>query len=236
MYDHVRNELKNGRQAYVICPRIEEPDPDKQTAMTMKSVIAEAARLKKDVFQEWNLGVLHGKMTPAEKDKIMNDFKAHKIDVLVATSVVEVGVSVQNATNIIIEGAERFGLAQLHQLRGRVGRGAEQSYCVLMIGVKLSKDSKVRMETMVRTNNGFEIADVDLRLRGPGDMSGTQQSGVLDLLLADLSTDANILKEARITAQQILDDDFGLAKPEHFEVRKQVEKQKSHSLNWGRIS
>jgi ATP-dependent DNA helicase RecG len=105
-----------------------------------------------------------------------------------------------------------------------------------MIGVKLSKDSKVRMETMVRTNNGFEIADVDLRLRGPGDMSGTQQSGVLDLLLADLSTDANILKEARITAQQILDDDFGLAKPEHFEVRKQVEKQKSHSLNWGRIS
>jgi ATP-dependent DNA helicase RecG len=180
MYDHVRHELENGRQAYVICPRIDEPDPDKQTAMTMKSVVAEAKRLKKDVFQEWNLAVLHGKMTPAEKDRVMNDFNAHKIDVLVATSVVEVGVSVQNATNIIIEGAERFGLAQLHQLRGRVVRGTHQAHCFAVTESKSDK-TRDRLKALATAKNGFALAEHDLSFRGSGELYGGKQSGLSDL-------------------------------------------------------
>jgi len=180
MYDHVRHELENGRQAYVICPRIDEPDPDKQTAMTMKSVVAEAKRLKKDVFQEWNLAVLHGKMTPAEKDRVMNDFNTHKIDVLVATSVVEVGVSVQNATNIIIEGAERFGLAQLHQLRGRVVRGTHQAHCFAVTESKSDK-TRDRLKALATAKNGFALAEHDLSFRGSGELYGGKQSGLSDL-------------------------------------------------------
>jgi ATP-dependent DNA helicase RecG len=180
MYDHVRSELESGRQAYVICPRIEEPDPDKQTAMTMKSVIAEAKRLKKDVFQEWTIEVLHGKMTPAEKDRIMSEFNAHKIDILVATSVVEVGVSVVNATNIIIEGAERFGLAQLHQLRGRVIRGTHQPYCFAVTESK-SEKTRDRLKALATAKNGFELAEHDLTFRGSGELYGGKQSGLTDL-------------------------------------------------------
>jgi ATP-dependent DNA helicase RecG len=180
MYDHVRSELESGRQAYVICPRIEEPDPDKQTAMTMKSVIAEAKRLKKDVFQEWTIEVLHGKMTPAEKDRIMSEFNAHKIDILVATSVVEVGVSVANATNIIIEGAERFGLAQLHQLRGRVIRGTHQPYCFAVTESKSDK-TRDRLKALATAKNGFELAEHDLTFRGSGELYGGKQSGLTDL-------------------------------------------------------
>ncbi|MDX5442234.1 MAG: ATP-dependent DNA helicase RecG, partial [Hymenobacteraceae bacterium] len=152
------------------------------------------------------------------------------------TTVIEVGVNVPNASVMIIENAERFGLAQLHQLRGRVGRGAEQSYCILMTGYKLSKDSKIRIETMVRTNNGFEIADIDLKLRGPGDLMGTQQSGVLDLLISDLSKDAKILQEARAAAQQLLSEDPSLSKPENAPVLQQVQAQKAYTINWSRIS
>lgn len=180
MYDHVQSELESGRQAYVICPRIEEPDPDKQTAMTMKSVIAEAKRLKRDVFQDWTIEVLHGKMTPAEKDRVMQDFNAHKIDILVATSVVEVGVSVANATNIIIEGAERFGLAQLHQLRGRVIRGTHQPYCFAVTESKSDK-TKDRLKALATAKNGFELAEHDLQFRGSGELYGGKQSGLTDL-------------------------------------------------------
>ncbi len=180
MYEHVRSELETGRQAYVICPRIDEPDPDKQTALILKSVTAEAERLGKTEFKGWRLGVLHGKMTPAEKDKVMARFAAHDIDVLVATSVVEVGVNVPNATNIIIEGAERFGLSQLHQLRGRVVRGTHQPYCFAVTDSK-SEKTKERLKALVTAKNGFELAEHDLTFRGSGELYGAKQSGLSDL-------------------------------------------------------
>jgi ATP-dependent DNA helicase RecG len=155
---------------------------------------------------------------------------------MVATTVIEVGVNVPNASVMVIESTERFGLSQLHQLRGRVGRGAEQSYCILMSGYKLSKDSRTRIETMVRTNNGFEIADIDLKLRGPGDLMGTQQSGVLDLLIADLAKDGRILTESRAAAQAILNDDPALAKPENQPIRRHIESLPATAINWSRIS
>jgi len=214
MYDHVRSELESGRQAYVICPRIEEPDPDKQTAMTMKSVVAEAKRLKKDVFQDWNLEVLHGKMTPAEKDRVMNDFNAHKIDVLVATSVVEVGVSVENATNIIIEGAERFGLAQLHQLRGRVVRGTHQAHCFAVTESKSDK-TRDRLKALATAKNGFELAEHDLTFRGSGELYGGKQSGLSDLGMEAIRN-LKLVEAARNEARYLvethpqLDKDFPL--------------------------
>src|SRR5690554_1120574 len=140
---------------------------------------------------------MHGRMKPAEKDEVMQKFVSGKADIMVSTTVIEVGVNVPNASVMVIESAERFGLSQLHQLRGRVGRGAEQSYCILMTSHKLSNDSKIRMETMVRTNDGFEISEVDLKLRGPGDIMGKQQSGVLNLQIADLVKDKDILQLAR---------------------------------------
>jgi len=155
---------------------------------------------------------------------------------MVATTVIEVGVDVPNASVMVIESAERFGLSQLHQLRGRVGRGAEQSYCILMSGNKLSADSKTRIQTMVKTNNGFEISETDLQLRGPGDLMGTQQSGALDLLIADLGKDGEILKEAREAAQQLLETDPTLEKPENRLVKIQIESIKKTTVNWSRIS
>ncbi len=180
MYDHVASELTAGRQAYVICPRIEEHDPDQENALNMKSVIAEAKRLKKDIFPDWRIAPLHGKMTPAEKEKIMSDFYAHKIDILVATSVVEVGVNVPNATNIIIEGAERFGLSQLHQLRGRVIRGTHQPYCFAVTESK-SEKTRDRLKALATAKNGFELAEHDLQFRGSGELYGGKQSGLTDL-------------------------------------------------------
>ena len=202
----------------------------------MKSVISEAERLKRDVFQNWNIAALHGKMTPAEKDRIMKEFYAHKIDILVATSVVEVGVNVPNASVMVIESAERFGLSQLHQLRGRVGRGAEQSFCILMTGDKISDDSKKRMETMVRTNDGFEIAEVDLQLRGPGDLLGTQQSGLLDLKISNLSKDAQIVSMAREVAKQVLMKDPTIELPENKGIRSRLSDLLRSRPNWGRIA
>ena len=155
---------------------------------------------------------------------------------MVATTVIEVGVDVPNASVMVIENAERFGLSQLHQLRGRVGRGAEQSYCILMTDYKLGADSKTRIETMVRTNNGFDIAETDLTLRGPGDLMGTQQSGAWDLLIADLGKDNAILQVAREAAIQILQDDPELAKSENASIKTQVESMRKTTINWSRIS
>lgn len=180
MYDHIRSELESGRQAYVICPRIDEPDPDKATALRLKSVKAEAERLKKDVFQDYSIGVLHGKMKPAEKDAMMLKFANHEVDILVATSVVEVGVNVPNATNIIIEGAERFGLSQLHQLRGRVIRGTHQPYCFAVTESKSDK-TRERLKALSTAKNGFELAEHDLTFRGSGELYGAKQSGLTDL-------------------------------------------------------
>ena len=166
----------------------------------------------------------------------MHRFAAGKTNIMVATTVIEVGVNVPNASVMIIESAERFGLSQLHQLRGRVGRGAEQSYCILMTSHKLSEDSKVRMETMVRTNDGFEIAEVDLKLRGPGDLMGKQQSGVLNLQIADIVRDKDILQLARHEAVKLLKEDAPMEKPEHVSLRKAfIELSKKKNI-WNYIS
>jgi len=210
MYDHVRSELSAGRQAYVICPRIEEPDPDKQSALNMKSVIAEAKRLKKDIFQEWTIEVLHGKMTPVEKERVMNDFKDHKIDILCATSVVEVGVNVPNATNIIIEGAERFGLAQLHQLRGRVIRGTYQSYCFVVTESKSDK-TKDRLKALATAKNGFELAEHDLQFRGSGELYGGKQSGLTDLGMEAIRN-LKLVEAARNEARHLVEMSNKLSK------------------------
>ncbi|MNY17589.1 ATP-dependent DNA helicase RecG [compost metagenome] len=185
---------------------------------------------------KYSVSIVHGKMKPADKDSEMQRFSQGKTNIMVATTVIEVGVNVPNASVMIIESAERFGLSQLHQLRGRVGRGAEQSYCILMTGHKLSNDSKIRMETMTRTNDGFEIAEVDLKLRGPGDLMGTQQSGVLNLQIADLVKDREILQLARHYAVKLLKDDASMTKPEHQNLRQVfIEMSKKKNI-WNYIS
>ena len=179
-YDAIRKELEAGRQLYVICPRIDEPDPEKQQAVLTKSVKEEAKRLKKDIFKDYSIDILHGKMKPAEKETVMERFLNHDIDILVATSVVEVGVNVPNATVIIIEGAERFGLAQLHQLRGRVIRGTHQAYCYVFTDSN-SKKTKERLTALKESKNGFELSEYDLKLRGAGELTGKKQWGISDL-------------------------------------------------------
>jgi ATP-dependent DNA helicase RecG len=202
MYEHVRSELKSGRQAYVICPRIEEPDEEKALALRVKSVTAEAKRLKKDVFQEFSIAVLHGKMKPAEKDAVMARFARHEVDVLVATSVVEVGVNVPNATNIIIEGAERFGLSQLHQLRGRVIRGTHQPYCFAVTQSK-SEKTRDRLKALKTAKNGFELAEHDLNFRGAGELYGAKQSGLSDLGMEAIKN-LKLVEAARNEAQKLV--------------------------------
>ncbi len=175
-------------------------------------------------------------MKPDDKEYEMQRFIKGITNIMVATTVIEVGVDVPNASVMVIESAERFGLSQLHQLRGRVGRGAEQSFCILMTSYKLSSDGKLRMETMCRTNDGFEIADVDLKLRGPGDMSGTIQSGVLDLNIADLAKDSQILHSARNMAIELLSEDPNLEKPENSCIAYQLALTSANRTNWSRIS
>lgn len=210
MYDHVRDQLHEGRQAYVICPRIDEPDPEKQTTLTQKSVVAEAQRLKKDVFQEFEIGVLHGKMRPKEKDDMMLRFANHEIDILVATSVVEVGVNVPNATNIIIEGAERFGLSQLHQLRGRVVRSTHQAYCFAITESK-SEKTRDRLKALSTAKNGFELAEYDLEFRGTGELYGAKQSGLSDLGMEAIKN-IRLVEAARNEAQKLVSEHADLSR------------------------
>jgi ATP-dependent DNA helicase RecG len=209
VYEHIKSELRNGRQAYVICPRIEEPDPAKENALQLKSVKQEAERLTTEVFTGSRIGILHSKMTPKEKDAVMERFLAHDIDILVATSVVEVGVNVPNATNIIIEGAERFGLAQLHQLRGRVVRGTHQSYCFAVT----SKDSTgksgktlERLKALTQAKNGFELAEYDLALRGSGELYGMRQWGLTDLGMEAIKN-LKMVEAARKEAHDLIESD-----------------------------
>ena len=204
-YEKVRVELATGRQAYVICPRIDEPDPAKEMAVQAKSVTEEAARLKRDIFQKNTIGILHSKMKPDEKDQIMLDFKAHKIDILVATSVVEVGVNVPNATVIIIEGAERFGLAQLHQLRGRVIRSNDQAYC-FVFAENRSKKTFDRLKALKTAKNGFELAEYDLKFRGAGELSGRKQWGVSDIAMEALQN-IKMVEAARLEATTLIETD-----------------------------
>jgi ATP-dependent DNA helicase RecG len=185
---------------------------------------------------KYAVSILHGKMKAEEKDFEMKRFAEGKTNIMVATTVIEVGVNIPNASVMIVESAERFGLSQLHQLRGRVGRGADQSYCILMTSNKLSNNSKTRMETMVRTNDGFEIAEVDLKLRGPGDLMGTQQSGVLNLQIADLVKDRDILNLARNYAVKILKEDAALEKPLNSILREVFMEISKRKNIWNYIS
>ncbi len=190
-----------------------------------------------EVFPEYKISMVHGKMKSAEKDAEMAKFASGETQILVATTVIEVGVNVPNASVMVIENAERFGLSQLHQLRGRVGRGADQSYCILVTGFKLSEDTRKRISIMTSTSDGFEIAEADLKLRGPGDLEGTQQSGVaFDLKIADITRDGQILELARNVASKILDADPQLASPENAIFVKQLRRLKKEDADWSRIS
>jgi ATP-dependent DNA helicase RecG len=230
VFQFIRDQVAIGRQVYIVYPLIEESE-----TMDYKD-LTDGYESVSRAFPDLQISIVHGRMKAEEKDFEMARFVKKETQIMVATTVIEVGVNVPNASVMVIESAERFGLSQLHQLRGRVGRGADQSYCILMTGYKLSKDSRTRLETMVRTNNGFEIADIDLKLRGPGDLMGTQQSGVLDLLIADLAKDGRILSESRAAAQAILTDDPELTRPEHGNIRRHIESLPATAVNWSRIS
>lgn len=208
-YEKVRQELISGRQAYVICPRIDAPDPDKELALNAKSVKEEAKRLQRDIFQEFNVGVLHGKMNQNEKEKTMNDFHRGDIHILCATSVVEVGVNVPNATVIIIEGAERFGLSQLHQLRGRVMRSELQPYCYVFTETNSAK-SIDRLKALQSAKNGFELSEMDLMQRGAGELSGIKQWGVSDVAMEALKN-IKMVEAARNEAVRLIEEDFELS-------------------------
>ncbi|MBL3657800.1 ATP-dependent DNA helicase RecG [Fulvivirga sediminis] len=226
----LKEQLEVGRQVYIVYPLIEESEKlDLNHLMDGYESMCRA-------FPDVPISIVHGKMKPDAKDYEMQRFVKAETKIMVATTVIEVGVNVPNASVMVIENAERFGLAQLHQLRGRVGRGAEQSYCILMTNYKLSKEGKVRIDTMVRTTNGFEIADTDLQLRGPGDLMGTQQSGVLDLLIADLGKDGVILQAARGAALSIIDKDPDLSNVENQVINQQINSMKKTAINWSRIS
>lgn len=231
VYGFMQEQIELGRQVYVVFPLIKESEKmDYQNLQQGYDNI-----VKEFPPPHYQVSIVHGKLTNEQKDFEMQRFVKGETQIMVATTVIEVGVNIPNASIMVIESAERFGLSQLHQLRGRVGRGAEQSYCVLVTGYKLGADSRLRMETMVRTNDGFEISEVDLKLRGPGDIEGTQQSGVMDLKLANLAQDGHILQLARQAAQSVLDEDvnFDLQKNKVYE--KQLAQQQQNRPNWSKI-
>ena len=227
VYQHIKTLLDEGRQAYVICPRIDEPDPEKASALRMKSVIAEAQRLQKDIFPDKKIAILHGKMKPDEKAKVMKTFEDGDTDILVATSVVEVGVNVPNATVIIIEGAERFGLSQLHQLRGRVRRSNHQPYCYLFTESK-SETSKKRLQALEQARDGFELAEYDLKLRGTGELYGTHQWGLTDIGMEAIQN-IKMVEAARKEATALIQKDPTLA---HYPLLKAFVAQKAQDTHF----
>jgi ATP-dependent DNA helicase RecG len=220
LYEKVRKELQAGRQAYIICPRIDEPDPEKEQALNAKSVTEEAKRLKKSVFPEYSFAILHSKMKPSEKEEVMRNFSAKRIDILVATSVVEVGVNMPNATVIIIEGGERFGLSQLHQLRGRVIRSNHQAYCFILTE-SAGQKIKDRLNALQKAKNGFELAEYDLTLRGAGELYGRKQWGLSDIAMEAIKN-IKMVEAARTEASAIIDKDVNLKT--YPLLREQVEK------------
>jgi ATP-dependent DNA helicase RecG len=232
VFQFMENEILKGRQIYVVYPLIAESE-----AMDYKDLQdGYESIVRRFPLPKFAVSIVHGKMKTEARDYEMQQFIEGKSQILVATTVIEVGVNVPNASVMVIESAERFGLSQLHQLRGRVGRGAEQSYCILMTGVKVSADSRIRLETMVRTNDGFEIAEVDLQLRGPGDLSGTQQSGAIDLKIADLAKDQQMLSAARELALEIIDEDPGLTSPSNTLIREHLDHMSEQRTDWSKIS
>jgi ATP-dependent DNA helicase RecG len=204
--------------------------------MDLKNVEEGYAHLQK-VFPDYQIGMVHGRMKPVQKEEEMRKFVSGQTQILVATTVIEVGVNVPNASVMVIQNAERFGLSQLHQLRGRVGRGADQSYCILVTNYQLGKTSTKRVQIMTETNDGFEIAEADLKLRGPGDLEGTKQSGIaFDLKLANLARDGQIVQLARDTATRVLDEDPSLARPENALLKKTLDELRADEMNWSSIS
>ena len=231
LYDFLRKEIGQGRQVYVVYPLIEGSEK-----LDYKN-LEEGFETFKEVFPEYKVCMVHGKMKAADKEAEMQKFISGEAQILMATTVIEVGVNVPNASVMVIESAERFGLSQLHQLRGRVGRGAEQSYCVLVSSYKLSNETRKRLEIMVSSNNGFEIAEADLRLRGHGDLEGTRQSGEgIDLKIANLAADGQILQYARDIAQDVLNEDPDLLSEPNRILNERLKTLFAKKVNWGMIS
>jgi ATP-dependent DNA helicase RecG len=232
VYKFMKQQIELGRQVYVVYPLIEESE-----TLDLKN-LQEGFEQLEIIFPRpvYELSMVHGRLKAEEKEREMKRFLEKETHIMVATTVIEVGVDIPNASVMVIENAERFGLSQLHQLRGRVGRGADQSHCILMTGFKLSSDAKIRIETMVKTNDGFEISDVDLRLRGPGDLEGTQQSGVLDLKIANLLRDEAVLRVTREQAQKILDEDPGLQMEQYRRLLNQLNFLNRKKADWAMIS
>ncbi len=231
LYEFVRKQIQIGRQIYIVYPLIQESEK-----MDYKN-LEDGYEHIKEIFKEYTVCMVHGKMSPAEKDAEMQRFVNNEAQIMVATTVIEVGVNIPNASVMIIENAERFGLSQLHQLRGRVGRGAEQSYCILLSSYKISADTRKRLSIMVESNDGFEIAEADLKIRGPGDLEGTLQSGdPFALKIANIVKDVQIMQYAREIAAQLLDEDPYLGKENNLIIKKQLSHIRKHTENWGIIS
>ena len=231
VYRAVYGQLRLGRQIYIVYPLIEENEK-----LDLRS-LEEGYNIVRDTFKEYNVAFVHGRMKPAEKDFQMNLFASHKADILVATTVIEVGVNVPNASVMIIENAERFGLSQLHQLRGRVGRGADQSYCILMSKHQIAKTTRQRLELMTHTSDGFLIAEADMQMRGPGDIEGTMQSGIpFDLHIANLATDGQIIQLARRAAEKLIDSDPNLNHSENLLFARELAASSDGIRDWSKIS
>ena len=228
----IRDQIKKGRQVYVVYPLIKESE-----TLDLRNLTEGFENIQRDFpLPEYQVSVLHGKLKPEDKEVEMTRFVEGKTDIMVSTTVIEVGVDVPNASVMVIENAERFGLSQLHQLRGRVGRGADQSYCILMSGNKLSNEGRKRLEIMVKTNDGFEIAEADLKLRGPGDMQGTRQSGLMEFKIVNLAKDGLLVSRTRAIAQKILDEDPTLNLSQNRRLKNHLSQLKKSNTNWGRIS
>lgn len=231
VYRGVYEQLRLGRQVYIVYPLIEENEK-----LDLRS-LEEGYTIIRDTFKDFKVAFVHGRMKPSEKDCQMNLFASHQADILVATTVIEVGVNVPNASVMIIENAERFGLSQLHQLRGRVGRGADQSYCILMSKYQIAKTTRQRLELMTQTTDGFVIAEADMQMRGPGDIEGTMQSGIpFDLHIANLATDGQIISLARRAAEKIIDSDPSLSQPCNQPFLRELNTIKALSRDWSQIS
>ncbi|WP_298883714.1 ATP-dependent DNA helicase RecG [uncultured Polaribacter sp.] len=232
VFKFMRDEIEKGRQIYIVYPLIQESE-----AMDYKDLMDGYESVSREFpSPKYQISIVHGKMKPADKEYEMQRFVKGETQIMVATTVIEVGVNVPNASVMIIESSERFGLSQLHQLRGRVGRGADQSYCILLSSYKLSEEGKTRLKTMVDTTDGFKIAEVDLKLRGPGNLMGTQQSGVLNLKIADVVKDTQILVAARNKAVDVLQEDSNLSKPENASIKKNYLELSKNSKIWSNIS
>jgi ATP-dependent DNA helicase RecG len=216
-YRLIEEEVKAGRQAYLICPLVEESE-----GSSLKAATQMAAHLQEDVFPGLTVGLLHGRLKPDEKEQVMAAFQACETQVLVATTVIEVGIDVPNATLMVVEHAERFGLSQLHQLRGRVGRGTARSHCILMTGERVSEDGRRRLQVMQTTSDGFRIAEADLDIRGPGDFMGTRQSGLPDFRVANILSDGAILEDARREAFALVESDPSLDSPANESIRSEL--------------